>query len=181
MKKVLRFISCLLLLIGWLPVRDGSCQIVLSSGVIADGGASLTGSHRLVATVGQAMAGSAGSTLTAGFWGGSSSGISVAVEGNGVLPQDFSLDQNYPNPFNPTTVISYHLSAARHVQLRIYDVFGRQVATLVEGNKPGGTHTVHFNADLLASGVYLYRLLLANVNEASGGRVIVTRTMVLLH
>lgn len=181
MKRVFRHIAGIVLIGTLLPGPEVSAQVVLSAHTFATGGAVSTGSHTIVGTFGQAIAGSAGSTLSSGFWGASNSVINVAVEEDGVLPQDFSLDQNYPNPFNPMTVIRYHLSAVSRVQLKVYDVFGREVATLVDGNKPGGTYTIHFSADHLASGVYLYRLLAADVNEASGGRVIETRKMVLLH
>lgn len=74
------------------------------------------------------------------------------------LPTDYSLQQNYPNPFNPTTVISYKLPAYSHVMLNVYDVLGREVATLVNEYKPAGNHKVEFNAGKLTSGVYLYRI-----------------------
>jgi hypothetical protein len=63
-----------------------------------------------------------------------------------------------PNPFNPTTAISYQLSDARHVSLKVYDIAGRLVATLVDGTSEAGTHQVTFDGSNLASGVYLYTL-----------------------
>ena len=74
------------------------------------------------------------------------------------LPTKFELYQNYPNPFNPTTAISYQLPAFSHVTLKIYDVLGREVETLVNKNKPAGKYTVEFNGEGLASGVYFYKL-----------------------
>ena len=74
------------------------------------------------------------------------------------LPKVFALDQNYPNPFNPTTVIRYQLPIASHVELKIYDILGREVTTLVDEQKPAGYYTVQFNASGLASGVYFYRM-----------------------
>ncbi|GEM_PF-3408436 len=73
-------------------------------------------------------------------------------------PSNINLDQNYPNPFNPTTQIGFTLSTASQVQLSVYDLLGRRVATLLEGKRRAGTHQVLFNAKNLSSGVYIYRL-----------------------
>ena len=74
------------------------------------------------------------------------------------MPQQFRLGQNYPNPFNPTTHIDYELPGEDVVSLKVFDVLGREVATLVDGRIAGGRHTVAFNAGNLPSGVYLYRM-----------------------
>ncbi len=74
------------------------------------------------------------------------------------LPKRLKLFQNYPNPFNPTTQISYALPDAGYVTLKIYDVLGREVATLVEEFKEAGYYEVEFNGSSLSSGVYFYKL-----------------------
>jgi|GEM_PF-6560754 len=79
-------------------------------------------------------------------------------ENNTSRPSGFTLYQNYPNPFNPTTTISYSLQKNGPVKLRVYDVLGRLVATLVNEQQKAGTHTISFNASHLASGVYFYRI-----------------------
>jgi hypothetical protein len=75
-----------------------------------------------------------------------------------LTPGDFRLDQNYPNPFNPTTEIGYSISGASNVKLAVYDLFGREVAVLVNGRKEPGQYRARFDATGLSSGVYLYRL-----------------------
>jgi hypothetical protein len=74
------------------------------------------------------------------------------------LPARFALFQNYPNPFNPSTKIRYELPSAVPVVLKVYNMLGQELATLVNENKPAGVYTVEFNANNLASGVYFYRL-----------------------
>lgn len=74
------------------------------------------------------------------------------------IPNYFSLAQNYPNPFNPGTSIKYSVPVPSNVVLKIYDVLGKEVATLVNEMKQPGFHTVEFNASDLASGIYFYRI-----------------------
>lgn len=70
----------------------------------------------------------------------------------------FSLGQNYPNPFNPFTVIEYSLSTTSFVELKIYDILGNEIVSLVSEEKTAGKHSVKFNAEGFPSGIYLYRL-----------------------
>ncbi len=74
------------------------------------------------------------------------------------IPESFSLFQNYPNPFNPSTTISYSIPEDGHVTLKVYDVLGNEVASLVDEQKQSGSFDVHFNASDLSSGVYYYQL-----------------------
>jgi hypothetical protein len=74
-------------------------------------------------------------------------------------PATYELFQNYPNPFNPTTVISYQLSAISTVSLRIYDIIGREVVSLVNEQQEPGGYQVIFDARKFSSGVYIYRLI----------------------
>lgn len=85
----------------------------------------------------------------------------VGVEDN-TVPANFSLNQNYPNPFNPATTINFSLSSRSNVSLKVYDIIGREVATLVNGVKEVGTHTVNFDGANLASGMYFYTLTAGN-------------------
>ena len=74
------------------------------------------------------------------------------------MPEAFALHQNYPNPFNPTTTITYTLAHTARVQLRVYDVQGRLVRTLLDKTLPAGSYAQPFDATGLPSGTYLYRL-----------------------
>jgi hypothetical protein len=88
------------------------------------------------------------------------------------IPNTFSLEQNYPNPFNPTTRITYSISKSSYTTLKVYDVLGNEISTLVDGKEQAGKHEVEFNASNLSSGVYFYKL-------QSGG-MIQSRKMVVL-
>lgn len=81
-----------------------------------------------------------------------------AGDGRARTAQEYQLEQNYPNPFNPTTNITFVLPKAETVSLKVYDVLGREVATLVNERRDAGVYTVPFNAANLASGVYFYKL-----------------------
>jgi hypothetical protein len=103
---------------------------------------------------------------------------STAVKDNNSqnFPGIFTLYQNYPNPFNPTTKIKYSIPVgtqhAVSVQLKVYDILGREVATLVNKQQQPGNYEVEFNASNFASGVYFYQL--------RAGNFISTKKMILL-
>jgi hypothetical protein len=77
-------------------------------------------------------------------------------------PTGFALEQNYPNPFNPTTTIRFAIPQNEQVTLKVYDLLGREVATLVNEQRRAGTFEEHFDASHLASGVYIYKLTAGN-------------------
>jgi hypothetical protein len=99
------------------------------------------------------------------------SSTSTKDDGRGMM-DDFALEQNYPNPFNPSTQIRFTLDAGRQTRLAIYDVLGREVAVLIDGQLAAGSHSVTFDASTLTSGVYVYKL-------EAGGKV-QTKRMTLL-
>ena len=86
-------------------------------------------------------------------------------ENNQSLPSHITLRQNYPNPFNPTTTIGYDIPKLSRVYLVIYDILGRQIQNLVNGEKPPGHYQVTFDANNLPSGVYFYSLQAGNYIE----------------
>jgi hypothetical protein len=83
------------------------------------------------------------------------------IAGNGA-PAEFRLPENYPNPFSPTTTINFQLPASGFVTLKIYNVLGREITTLVNDKQAAGSHSVKFDAANLPSGVYFYRLTSGN-------------------
>jgi hypothetical protein len=85
-------------------------------------------------------------------------GYVVSTPNENISPVSFNLSQNYPNPFNPTTTITYSIPKESQVNLKIYDVMGREVAVLVNGRQQAGVYEVNFNATSLASGTYFYKL-----------------------
>ena len=88
------------------------------------------------------------------------------------MPTKFELSQNYPNPFNPSTSIQYAVSNRQFVSLKIYDILGKEIATLVNEEKPAGNYKIEFNASSLSSGVYFYTL--------RAGSFVQTNKMILL-
>jgi hypothetical protein len=79
-------------------------------------------------------------------------------ERGGSVPGEFALNQNYPNPFNPVTVISFYLPVQGKVDLSVFDLLGRNVVTLINGELSSGEHRIEFNASKLAAGVYFYKI-----------------------
>jgi hypothetical protein len=100
------------------------------------------------------------------------SGNVTGIENSENLPETFYLSQNYPNPFNPATTINYDIPEMGMVTLKIYDILGREVRTLVNEEKARGRYKISFNASSLASGIYFYRLTAGSYNS--------TKKMVLL-
>lgn len=86
-------------------------------------------------------------------------GTLVSVSASDMLPEAFTLRQNYPNPFNPSTTIQFAVAHRQLTIVKVYDLLGREVATLVDGVKDPGLHTVMFDASGLASGSYFYRII----------------------
>ncbi len=110
-----------------------------------------------------------------------------AVDSNNVItgvkinkiPKDYRLFQNYPNPFNPTTKIKYSIPKTGYVTIKVYDILGKEVTTLVNEEKTAGKYIVNFNGDNLASGIYFYQLRATPIS-GQAENFISTKKMLLL-
>lgn len=89
----------------------------------------------------------------------------TSINGNEIEPDEYSLSQNYPNPFNPVTKISYSFGRPDLVTLKVYDMLGNEIATLVNGRQEGGSYTADFDGSALSSGVYFYKLTIGSFTE----------------
>ncbi|MBS1552857.1 MAG: T9SS type A sorting domain-containing protein [Bacteroidetes bacterium] len=91
--------------------------------------------------------------------------VEIQSNGNTQIPDRVTLQQNYPNPFNPSTTISFSLPSKAETTLKIYNILGKEVRTLVSEKLSAGNYDVTFNASDLTSGVYFYRLQAGNMVE----------------
>ena len=96
----------------------------------------------------------------------------VSVPEDELIANDFELMQNYPNPFNPSTKINFGIPNTSFVNLKVYDVIGNEIATLINEEKPAGNYSIDFNAGELSGGIYFYQI--------KAGSFIETRKMTLL-
>jgi hypothetical protein len=88
------------------------------------------------------------------------------------IPNDYIVSHNYPNPFNPSTKIKYSIPQSSNVVIKVFDILGNKIETLVDGEKPIGTYEITWDADNLPTGVYFYRL--------QAGSFVETKKMVLM-
>jgi hypothetical protein len=144
-------------------------QVIGSGGGTASGG-----DYQIAGTVGQAAVGvtaGASDVHEIGFWY-QPCWILTGIPDQGDIPTSFGLMQNSPNPFNPVTTLAYDLTSPARVSIKLYDVSGREVRTLVDGDVESGRHSVVLSAVGLPSGVYFCRMMAGNFTE--------TRKMTLL-
>jgi hypothetical protein len=98
--------------------------------------------------------------------------VSVKEINSKTIPNDYILYQNYPNPFNPTTTINFSVPKQSNITIKIYDALGRELNTLINGEKSAGNYSIEFNSSNLPSGIYFYRLKTAEFMQ--------TKKMILL-
>jgi hypothetical protein len=168
-----------IILLLLLPVEIMFSQNQMRYGTISTAGGKVSSTNKiLMFTVGESVTGKILGTAnqsSLGFWSIYQSDVLTSVEDEETMPVEYKLYQNYPNPFNPSTIIQYAVGSRQFVQLKVYDILGNEVATLVNEEKEPGYYEVDFNVGQtisLSSGVYLYRL--------QAGDFVETKKMILL-
>jgi hypothetical protein len=159
MKKCIRSLAVIFFIM--LYITESSGQYQLRMYVTGGGGGVTEGSGlRIVSTVGQPFVGrsqSADFNIFAGMWHQYDFTTSVEyIEDQ--IPLDYRLEQNYPNPFNPSTTIRFSIPERKNVRLSVYDLLGREVAVLINEEMDTGWYSIVYQAEGLASGIYIYRI-----------------------
>jgi len=109
-------------------------------------------------------------------------GLTVGVEENLslIVPDKYSLEQNFPNPFNPSTKIKYSVPVFSKIQIKVFDILGNIIETLIDEEKPAGTYELTWYAENLPSGIYFYKIQAGSPSAGSGQGFVETKKMVLL-
>ncbi len=161
--KIKNLITVMILL---LPLGFTFSQNQIDYGVIGAGGGKVSGTTNIITfTLGEPVIGKvAGSTnITAiGFWNVYQQDVLTSVEDEDVLPTQYKLEQNYPNPFNPSTIIKYAVPERSMVSIKVYNIAGEEVITVVNEEKDIGWYEVKLYSTGLSSGIYLCRMQAGN-------------------
>lgn len=151
-------------------------QYQITNSAISNGGNIISNSNNnIVSTVGEAFIGKSSNTVNQnqmGFWYVYQQSTITDVENEETIPTVFKLEQNYPNPFNPSTKIKFAVPEKSNVLIKVYDILGSEVVTLVNQEMDAGWYENNFNAAGLSSGVYLFRM--------EAGSYVSTKKMILL-
>jgi hypothetical protein len=151
-------------------------QYQITNSVIGSGGNVISNSNNnIVSTVGEAFIGKSTNVVNQnqiGFWYVYQETTITDVEEEETIPTVFKLEQNYPNPFNPSTKIKFAVPEKSNVLIKVYDILGSEVATLVNEEIDAGWYENNFNAVGLSSGVYLFRM--------EAGNYVSTKKMIML-
>ena len=153
----------------YLSTNNGTSWTSVNTGMMSLDYGVVSTVHSLAVVGSSLYAGTRG----AGVWQRPLSEMITDIEENqGTLPWKFSLEQNYPNPFNPATIINYSVPKTAFVTIKIYDILGREIKTIVNEEKIAGNYSVQFNGTGLSSGIYFYRM--------KSGDFVQTKKLVLL-
>ncbi len=139
------------------------------------------GNYRIVGSLGQPIRQNPGQMIMEQLWYLPVEIITTEkLQKENPIPTEFSLEQNYPNPFNPTTTIQFRLPRASKVTLKLFDILGKELTTLVDKEIETGVHKVLFDAKDVASGVYFYRIEAKSVNSGSMREFVQSRKLIFL-
>jgi hypothetical protein len=141
-------------------------QNQISFSVLGNGGEKqANSSYVIVGTLGQSSTGNGANTVNqvqSGFWSIYYQNVISKVEDDNVLPNEYKLEQNYPNPFNPSTVIKFGIPERANVVIKIYDVLGSEVITLLNQEMDLGWYELQFDAAGYSTGIYICRMQAGN-------------------
>ena len=136
-------------------------QYQIQTNVFSNGGSIVSNSEfQIFSTTGETFIGKAEEktyTIFSGFWQPVML-LTPVKDNKDIISDKYILMQNYPNPFNPSTTIRYSIPKESFVTIKVYDIIGREIATLVNERKAAGNYSVKFNAGNFPSGVYIYRI-----------------------
>ena len=170
-------------IISLLPYTLLISQYQIPYSVIGSGGGQSSNSNYISGgTSGEALIGKFVSTSNqqyAGFWYIYEEDIITSNEDEGAMPAFFKLEQNYPNPFNPSTIIRFGVPERSNVTVKIYDILGSEVVTIVNEEMDSGWYERSFNAVGVSSGVYVYRMEAVPDGGQSGNFVSIKKMLLL--
>jgi hypothetical protein len=174
-------LNCMFIL---LTFSTGQAQYKIVHGTFGSGGGLSNGfGTALQNTFGQSVIGLAQNDtyeVWSGFWYAVQSNFVTSVESiEDIIPIEFRLDQNYPNPFNPVTVIQYSIPNKSHITIKVFDILGNEIMTLINEEKEAGFHEINFNGRTIVSGMYIYRLI-ATPDGGQAGKYVSTKKMLLI-
>ena len=178
--RIIALITFLLILLTEFVIAQNK----ITAGVISSGGEkSANTNYNLNSTVGESFIGKTSGTEkqnNLGFWYVYKQSTVTEVEKEDeAIPNVFKLDQNYPNPFNPSTIIKFGIPERSNVMLKIYDILGAEILTLVNEELEAGWYSKKFNATNYSSGIYIFRMQ-ASQSGGQVGTYVNTKKMMLL-
>ena len=177
------------LMLGWLvslslqqQAEAQEAKITVSKSKIGSAVAVFNdGTYRIAGSLAQPILQNPGQLTSGQLW---YLGVQIitteAAQKEDSIPIEFSLDQNYPNPFNPTTTIQFTLPEASRVTLKLFDILGRELVTLVDKEMEKGVHKVLFDAKDFASGVYFYRIQAESENSDARQAFVQSRKLIFI-
>lgn len=156
----------MIIMIAVLPLQIIFAQHQIPYYIIGGGGGMVSSTNNIISfTLGESTAGkcsNASNIGTMGFWSVYQQDVLTSVDNEEQIPVEYKLEQNYPNPFNPTTTIKFAVAEKAGVLIKIYNITGEEISTLVNEEKDRGWYETKFNAGSLSSGIYFCRMQAGN-------------------